>query len=121
VVIKPGRAEVLGDLLEDGYLLLGVSNQSGIGKGVFTDEAARSCFRRTNSELGIHIEYVYCPHRVPPSSCYCRKPQSGMGVHFIRKYNLDPAQCIMVGDQTTDKTFAKRLGFQYQSAENFFK
>ena len=45
---------------------------------------------------------------------------SGLGVHFIHKYKLDPSKCIMVGDMTSDRTFAKRLGFQFEWAKDFF-
>jgi len=81
---------------------------------------AIACFERTNKLLGVDIEYYYCPHRVPPITCYCRKPQSGLGVHLIETHKLNPAECIYVGDRGTDKTFAKRLGFNYVDANDFF-
>jgi len=115
----PGRTNKLKQYKKDGYILLGVSNQSGIARGQLSEDDACSCFEHTNKKLGVDIEYSYCPHNVPPS-CYCRKPQSGLGVMWIRKYKLDPAQTIYVGDQTTDKTFAKRLGFKYFDAKDFF-
>lgn len=121
VEIKPGRKEVLDRYTSDGYTLLGVSNQSGIGKKMLTEEAAIECFDYTNKQIGISVDYYYCPHIIPPAVCYCRKPQAGLGVMLIEKYKLDPSQCIMVGDSTSDKTFAKRLGFQYQDQSLFFK
>ncbi len=120
VVPLPNRTEKLKQCVADGYRLLGVSNQSGIAKKYLSQETATACFERTNTLLDAEIEFLCCPHGVPPR-CYCRKPQMGIGVHFIEKYKLDPAQCIMVGDQTTDKTFAKRLGLQYQDQADFFK
>ena len=51
----------------------------------------------------------------------CFKPMPGMGAEFIEKYKLNPSECIMVGDMTSDKTFAKRCGFQFMDAEEFFK
>ena len=120
VHVMPGRSVILRQYLAAGYRLLGISNQSGIAKKHLSKKAATACFDRTNMMLGIDIEYLCCPHNVPPT-CYCRKPQLGIGVYFIEKYKLDPAQCIMVGDQTVDKTFARRLGFQYQDQAEFFK
>jgi len=117
VALMKGRKERLKQL-ED-RLFLGVSNQSAIAKGL-SDEIAQACFERTNELLAIDIDYVYCPHRVPPVSCYCRKPQSGLGVQLVREYGLDPSKCLYVGDQTSDKTFAKRMGFQYEDAKHFF-
>ena len=97
------------------YLYLGVSNQSPIAKKEFTTAEADSMFKETNRLLfgdPNYIEFVYCKHSVPPS-CYCRKPQSGMAVYFIEKYKLDPTKCTMIGDMTTDHTFAKKLEIQF--------
>ena len=120
VVVGPITAKVLKGYQNDGYRLLGVSNQSGIGKGVLTKEDAESCFDETNRQLGIDIEYSYCPHRVPPVSCYCRKPQSGMVVNYINKYEIDVSKSIFVGDMASDKTCATRLGITFIHAGDFF-
>lgn len=119
VELMPRRAETLARWRDDGYLLLGVSNQSGIARGQVSPEAVEACFRHTNELLGLDIEVASCPHNVPPT-CYCRKPQSGLGVALIEKHQLDPARCLVVGDQTTDKTFAKRLGMDYADQADFF-
>jgi len=123
---KPGdirilkeRSTVLKDYEKRGYKLLGVSNQSGIARNQVTEEDVCKCFDKTNEMLGVDIDYRYCPHNVPPS-CYCRKPQSGMLIQLMHEYKLDLRQCIMVGDQTTDKTTAKRLGIKYYDESEFF-
>jgi HAD superfamily hydrolase (TIGR01662 family) len=121
VKILAGRKEKLDEYVAQGYLLLGVSNQSGVDKGIITYDDAVACFERTNELLGHKIEYVFCPHQSSPPTCYCRKPQSGNGVLLIEKYKLNPAECIFVGDKTTDKTFAERLGFQYFHPDKFFQ
>ena len=118
VDLMEGRKKLIKKLAKDN-LLLGASNQSAIAKGL-SDEVAQACFDRTHELLGVKFEYMYCPHKVPPVNCYCRKPQSGMGVYFVRKYGLDPAKCTYVGDQTTDKTFAKRMGFKFVHEKDFF-
>ena len=120
VVILPGRKEKLVEYSKKGYLLLGVSNQSGVAKGVFTEQAARDCFERTNELLDIEIDYLFCPHNVPPVNCYCRKPGPMNGVLHIERYKLDASQCIFVGDATTDATFATRCGFKYFHPDEFF-
>lgn len=120
VRILPGRKEVLEQKIKEGYLLLGVSNQSGIAKGILTEQNAIDCFKYTNEQLSVDIDFHYCPHQIPPMVCYCRKPQAGLGVILIEKHKLDPAKCIMVGDMKTDNTFATRLGFQYQYHQSFF-
>lgn len=119
VQVPEGRKKVLQQYVKNGYRLLGVSNQSAISKGLDVNKVV-ACFERTNELLEHDIEYLYCPHKIPPVTCYCRKPHPAMGAFFIDKYKLNPAECIMVGDQTTDETFASRCGFQYQDAGKFF-
>lgn len=120
VVVRKNAGQVLSKYIKDGYRLVGVSNQSGIGKGDLTAEDAEECFNETNKQIGINIEYCYCPHRIPPAKCYCRKPQSGMAIYFIRKYNLNPNECLMIGDMTSDETFANRMGIKFIHADKFF-
>lgn len=120
IEILPHRTEVLKTYQKEGYLLLGVSNQSFISKKELTVEGAIECFEKTNELLAVKIEYKFCPHRAYPQVCYCRKPMPGLGVEFIEKYKLNPAKCIMVGDMKTDNTFADRCGFQYIHASKFF-
>jgi len=128
VQLLPGRREkfdAIGhhsrkNLPDDGIYLLGVSNQSAIAKGELTWSEAIACFDKTNELLGVDVEWHFCPHSVPPINCYCRKPMPGLGAYFVEKYKLDPSKCIMVGDQTSDKTFAGRCGFQFQHATEFF-
>lgn len=120
IQMLPGRTEKLKEYEKNGYILLGASNQSGVAKGV-PQEKIVACFEETNRRLGVNIHYEFCPHRIPPVSCYCRKPHVGMGALFIEKYKLNPSECIMVGDMTTDQTFAERCGFQYVDANEFFK
>lgn len=120
VKILPGRIEKLKQLKAEGYILLGLSNQSGIAKGKLTMDAAKACFKKTNDLLGFDIDVEFCSHSIPPVVCFCRKPSPGYGVHFIHKYKLDPAQTIMVGDMTSDKTFAARCGFKYVDQSKFF-
>lgn len=121
VEVLPGRAEVLKRYLNEGYRLLGVSNQSAVSKGTLTEAGARACFARTNELLGVDIEVGFCPHDPAPIKCWCRKPMPGLGIAFIEKYRLDRAQTIMVGDLATDRTFAARAGVRFVDQADFFK
>jgi D-glycero-D-manno-heptose 1,7-bisphosphate phosphatase len=106
---------------KDGYLLFGVSNQSGIHKGILTEEECKACMDRTKELLELNdLEIMWCSHQSVPVRCYCRKPQSGLGMYFIEKYQVDPAKSIMVGDMTSDKTFAERLGITYIDVKDFY-
>lgn len=121
IEIKPNRTSMIESYRAKGYYILGVSNQSGIAKGLLTTEKATQLFEYTNKLLGCNIEYTFCPHQSAPPMCYCRKPAVGFGVNFINKYKLNRKECIFVGDMTTDKTFASRCGFQYVDQAEFFK
>lgn len=121
IEMKPRRKEILESYKQKGYLLLGVSNQSGIAKGELAHDVAVRLFDYTNKQLGLDIEYRFCPHQSAPISCYCRKPMNGIGVEFILKHKLNRKECVFVGDMTTDRTFAARCGFQYVDQAEFFK
>jgi hypothetical protein len=95
---------------EDGCLIIELSM-----------ETAKELFEHTNKQLGLDIEYRFCPHQSAPISCYCRKPQCGVGVEFMIKHKLSRKDTIFVGDMTTDSTFAKRAGIQYMDQADFFK
>ena len=120
VEILPGRTEALKTAIAQGYMLCGASNQSGIAKGILDKATAEACFVKTNHLLGVGIDYAYCPHSVPPIMCWCRKPGCALLMKHVEFYKLDPAQCIFVGDSTSDKTCATRMGMQYQTPKQFF-
>lgn len=121
IKILPKRKEIIQAYKDKGYILLGMSNQSGIHKKELSNELAHELFKYTNELLGIDIEYNFCPHQSAPISCYCRKPMSGKFVEMMIKHKLDRKNVIMVGDFTSDATFAKRSGIQYMDQVDFFK
>lgn len=122
IKILPGRAEVIQAFKDRGYYVFGVSNQSGVAKGNITFAECKQRFIDTNTMLGEGLidSFSFCPHKVPPISCYCRKPNCGIGAFYIAKYKLRPSECIMVGDMGSDKTFAARCGFKYADVNQFF-
>lgn len=124
IEILPGRNKRIKEYMKEHKItkLLGMSNMSPVGKGTISLTTAVDCYNHTNTELGLKIEYLFCPHRSPPAVfCYCRKPAPGMAVVHIMKHKLNPAKCLFVGDQKTDETCANRVGFQFQHTNEFFK
>lgn len=119
--ILPNSEEILKEYKSKGYKIIGVSNQSGVNKGQFIDNVDDIIMETNNMIDNVIEDYRYCPHTMPTQICTCRKPQSGIGLYFREKYKLDLSQCVMVGDRTTDKTFAKRLGIEYHDHSTFFK
>lgn len=121
IEILPGRSEVLGRWVADGYQLFFVSNQSGVASGKVEETAVKACFERTVELLGLSVvEVAYCPHSAFPVGCFCRKPLPGLGVYLGRKYGVDLSRSIMVGDLESDRQFADGLGMRYIEAGDFF-
>ena len=121
IEVLPGRTEVLKRYQSQGYNVARVSQQSGVSKRDVTLHMARACFAKTNELLGLEIEVAFCPHEPAPINCFCRKPMPGLAVDFIERYALDRAHTLMVGDMTTDRTFATRAGVRFVDQSEFFK
>ena len=85
-----------------------------------TDEDADACFDATREQLGVDLDVAYCPHRAGPQRCWCRRPLPGLGVLLITRHRLDPSRCLFVGTGSTDRTFARRLGFAYAESADVF-
>ncbi len=121
VMLLPNRRETLTRWIEDGYSLFFVSNQSGISSGKLSQADANGAFQRTIDLLGLPVQEVcYCPHPAFPVGCFCRKPMPGMAIYLSRKYKLDMAQLVMVGDMDSDAGFARSIGARYFDASVFF-
>ena len=115
------RGAVLRRYQAEGWRLLGLSWRPEIADRRLTSEQVDASFARMQEMLGVPMEVLYCPHGAGPPVCWCRKPLPGLGVVFIQRYRLDPRQCIYVGAGPQDPGFARRLGFQYRDAEQFFE
>jgi histidinol phosphatase-like enzyme len=74
-----------------------------------------------NELMGLAIEVEYCPHAAGPPRCWCRKPLPGLGAVLIQRHRLNPAACIYVGEGPQDPRYARRLGFEYRTAADFFR
>ena len=100
-----GIIEVLKYLENLGYLLIVVTNQSGIGRGYYTQDdfnLLTSWMLDKLKEDGIEIQKVfYCPH-VPDENCKCRKPKPFMIDSAIEEFNIEPLESWMVGDKRSD-------------------
>ena len=120
VEILSDRAAVLHRYHEDGWRLLGLAWRPEIADASITSEQVEASFARLQELLGAPIDILYCPHGPGPPICWCRKPLPGLGVVFIQRHGLAPEQCVYVGAGPQDPGFARRLGFQYRDATDFF-
>jgi len=91
-------------------------------ENVLAPSVERIIQARRRSRAGrLSVKIVeYCPHAACPPSCWCRKPLPRLGVVFVHRHRLDLTQCIYVGAGPQDRAFARRLGFQYSEANDFF-
>jgi aryl-alcohol dehydrogenase-like predicted oxidoreductase/histidinol phosphatase-like enzyme len=114
------RAAVLKRYRDNGWRLLGLSWQPDVAAETIAVDQVEASFARMQDLLGVSIEIEFCPHAAGPPACWCRKPLPGLGASFIHRHRLDPSRCIYVGAGPQDPGFARRLGFQYREASEFF-
>ena len=90
-----------------------ISNQSGIGKGLFSEKALHEVNDRLCSLLlkeGTGLDRIYfCPH-LPEDRCACRKPSPGLFVQAARDFDFDPKESVVIGDNSCDIDLGKRVG-----------
>lgn len=95
-------------LKEKGYLLIGVSNQSGIGRGRVMESFAKEVNQVFIEKYGFD-DFFYCPHR-PDEHCSCRKPEPAMIQEARLKYRIDLSSSYVVGDKDADMLLARMVG-----------
>jgi histidinol-phosphate phosphatase family protein len=119
--LLPGVPKAIAKLNKAGYIVIVVTNQSGIARGLLDESILASIHEKMIREIeagGGHItDIFYCPHH-PDDRCTCRKPETDLGVAAIMKYNINPRESYMIGDHEKDIEFGKRLGLKtYQVSE----
>ncbi|MDH4101057.1 MAG: HAD family hydrolase [Nitrospirota bacterium] len=113
VELLPGVGAALYRAMETGFLLVVVSNQSGVGRGYFPESAIAGVNGRMAEYLakdGVRIDgYYHCPHR-PDEGCRCRKPEPGMVEDAVRDMGIDASVSFVIGDKSSDVVLARRTG-----------
>lgn len=113
----PGAVEGLQTLQQHGYRLAVVTNQSGIARGMFTEQDVHALHDFMLRELAKHdvvIDAVaICPHG-PDNGCRCRKPAPGLAdiVQETVDFSIDRRQSWMIGDKASDIDFGRAIGVQ---------
>lgn len=103
VRIFPGVLEALRRLKSRGFKLIIITNQSGIGRGLFTVAQYRAVESEVLRQLGnglVDATY-YCPD-APGKDSNCRKPAPGMVVEAARDHQIDLSRSFLIGDKEID-------------------
>ncbi len=108
--VFPFTAKALGTLKESGFLTVVVTNQSGIGRGIYDEQAMHAIHRAIQAEVNNTIDAVYfCPH-LPCDGCNCRKPLTGMIDTAVADLDIDIERSWMIGDKRVDVEVGRRVG-----------
>lgn len=101
----PGSLEAIGELSQNGYRIVVISNQSGISRGLLGLDALDEIHNKMHRAVdgyGGKIEAVYfCPHG-PEDWCDCRKPKPGLLKRFASDYRVDLRPIPFIGDSYRD-------------------
>lgn len=112
--LNDGLIEALKVFRKKKYLLIVISNQSGISKGVYKKEDAEYLhlhLSRIVRNQGVDLtEIYYCPHHPDISKCICRKPDSLLLEKALARFNLDAGQCYFIGDADRDIEAGRKAG-----------
>lgn len=113
IAFLPGVVDGLRALGAAGFGIVVVTNQSGVGRGYFGEEAVIAVHRRLAALLraeGVVLDGIYhCPH-APEAGCDCRKPGTALIRRAARELGFDPAGNVFIGDGAADMGAAAASG-----------
>lgn len=108
-----GVPEGIRKLNSIGFKVVVITNQSGIGRGYYTEDVVKAIHKKMIDELGesgakIDATY-YCPHR-PEEKCSCRKPEVALFRKAGKELDIDFRRSYVVGDRMMDVIAGHRMG-----------
>lgn len=113
LVLFEGVGRSIKRLNDAGFLVIVVTNQSGVARGLFTEETLRDIHRKMEADLerdGARLDAIYyCPH-LPDEGCDCRKPGIGMVLKALEDFDIDLSSSYVVGDSEREMEMARRIG-----------
>ncbi len=118
----PGARECVRMVNDSGRFAFVVTNQSGVARGYYDEEAVRAFhaeMQRQLLALGAHIDaFEFCPHHPEGTvaryarSCECRKPTAGMIEQLLRRWPVRREGSILIGDRLSDIKAAEAAGIE---------
>ncbi|MBI5681868.1 MAG: D-glycero-beta-D-manno-heptose 1,7-bisphosphate 7-phosphatase [Deltaproteobacteria bacterium] len=113
LVIIDGAPSAIKKLNSEGFKVVVISNQSGVGRGYFSKEIADSINKKLEDTLkqeDVHLDGIYyCPHH-PDDNCKCRKPRTGLLEIAGEELGIDISKSYVVGDKVSDIELALNAG-----------
>ena len=113
----PGAIEAIRNLDANGLLVVVVSNQAGIARGLYSERDVILLHEKVNAELyrhGTKIDaFYYCPHHPEFGEklvCDCRKPAPGLLLKAQRDWDIDSARSFLIGDKADDMRAGEAIG-----------
>lgn len=100
--------ETLKELKNLGFLIIGITNQSGIARGIIKEDFVKEVNQLFIDKYGFD-DFFYCSHH-PDEKCFCRKPNPGMPLIARYKYGIDFKNSYVVGDKQIDIQLAQVIG-----------
>ena len=113
LVLFPGVPEAIARLNQLGVMVIMVTNQSAIGRGMMTMEDLENIHARLAELLrpyGAILDGIFCCPHHPRDGCGCRKPKTGLIEQAVARYSLELSQCYLVGDKRSDLEAAQQVG-----------
>ena len=114
--ILPDVAKAVSAAHDAGFLVVVVTNQSGIGLGLYDHADVERLHRYLHRQLalqGTQLDAVYyCPHHPSQGRCLCRKPGSLLLERAVARFGIDPSRSLMVGDRQRDVDAANSAGIR---------
>ena len=112
VVLLPGIKEVLAKLRQDGYLLIVVTNQTGIGAWFYTKHQAEEVNWKIQQLLWFKFNSIYSCYHHPQANCSCRKPNIGLFQQAFEDFEIDVNSSFMIWDKCKDIEAGKKIGLR---------
>ena len=110
--VFPFTSRALSVLKEHGFLIVVVTNQSGIGRAIYSESDMHAIHEKMQTELGGLIDaFYFCPH-LPGEGCACRKPGLGMLESAERRFPIDRKRSWMIGDKRIDVETGQNAGIR---------
>ncbi|HEX8288143.1 MAG TPA: HAD family hydrolase [Pyrinomonadaceae bacterium] len=108
----PFTSEAVELLKKAGFLVIVVTNQSGIARKIFDESAMRSIHERIQIDLSVKLDgFYFCPH-LPTGDCRCRKPRIGMIEAACSEFAIDLEKSWMIGDKALDVELGFNAGIK---------